>query len=351
MINYLKNIKHEITQIDYDILKLINNRTKLVRELTKNSNAIDSDIDDVIKKELEYIIENNKYPFQEKLVKEVFHCIMDISLRFLETYYGKDLLISSNSVESFYSINELFNLPFNELAIMAGPCAIENFEYLNRIARFLKEKGVKFIRGGAYKSRTSPYDFQGLGLEGLKILRDVANEYGLYSITEVTDTRDIELVKEHVNILQIGARNMYNYELLKAVGQTKHPILLKRGLSATINEFMLAAEYIVLQGNKKVIMCERGIRTYETKTRNTLDIAAIPLIKRETKLPIIVDLSHSLGRKDIINNIAYAVVAAGADGIMVEVHPHPEKALSDEKQQLNLFEFDGMLSYIGKRKL
>ena len=244
------------------------------------------------------------------------------------------MLISSEHNNGFLDIYQMFKIDKDTPFIIAGPCAIENRDYLEKVASFLSKNNYKFLRGGAFKPRTSPYDFQGLGKEGLKILSQVGKKYNLFTVTEIIDPRDVETALEYVDVFQIGARNMQNYELLKEVGQTGRPILLKRGLSATIQEWMLAAEYIGLQGNRKIILCERGIRTFETKTRNTLDISSVAIIKKETCLPVIIDLSHSLGRKDIILPIARAALAVGADGLMVEVHPYPELALSDSKQQL-----------------
>ncbi|MBA9028636.1 3-deoxy-7-phosphoheptulonate synthase/chorismate mutase [Peribacillus huizhouensis] len=223
--------------------------------------------------------------------------------------------------------------------LIAGPCSIESRAQLVTVASALKEAGLTVLRGGAFKPRTSPYDFQGLGEEGLKIMKDVADEIGLVTISEIMSTNQIDTAARYIDIFQIGARNMQNYDLLKAVGQTKKPILLKRGLSATLEEFMLAAEYILHQGNDQVMLIERGIRTFEKATRNTLDISAIPLLKQETHLPVLVDVSHSTGRKDILLPCAKAALAAGADGIMVEVHPDPSIALSDAKQQVNIDEF------------
>lgn len=256
----------------------------------------------------------------------------------------EDLLISSKSEQGFQKIKEMFNLSNNRPVVIAGPCAIEKIEYLESVAQLLKRYDIKFLRGGAYKPRTSPYDFQGLKNEGLKILNDVGKRYNLITVSEIIDTRDVESFAEYIDVLQIGARNMQNFELLKEVGALRKPILLKRGISATIQEFMFAAEYIALQGNRQIILCERGVRTFETKTRNTLDITSIPIIKTETSLPIIVDLSHSLGRKDIVNQVAKAVLAVGADGFMVEIHPYPELAFSDSKQQLNFEEFIELIS-------
>ena len=256
----------------------------------------------------------------------------------LSTNLNSNKLIISQKGK-FKSVKEIFKLSDNKPIVIAGPCSIENYNRLDKIAKLLKEVGVKCIRGGAYKPRTSPYDFQGLGEDGLKILNEVAEKYGLLAITEVVDTRHVELVSKYVSILQIGSRNMDNYELLKEVGNAKNTVMLKRGFSATINEFMLAAEYIAKNGKNNIILCERGIRTFETKTRNTLDISCIPIIKLETNLPIIVDLRHSLGRKDIVYPIAKAVIAVGGDGIMIEVHPDPNSALSDNEQQMNVSEF------------
>lgn len=201
------------------------------------------------------------------------------------------------------------------------------------VAQNLIKNNIEFLRGGAFKPRTSPYDFQGLGVEGLKILSEVCKNYSLTSVSEIMDVRDIEIGMKYIDILQIGSRNMMNYSLLKEIGKTQHPVLLKRGMMSTMKEFLLAAEYIVSNGNTNLILCERGIRTFETSTRNTLDISSIAIIKKETSIPVIVDLSHSLGRKDILLPISKAVIALGADGIMIEVHNNPAEALSDKEQQ------------------
>ncbi len=223
--------------------------------------------------------------------------------------------------------------------LIAGPCSVESKEQLETIGSALKKVGLTVLRGGAFKPRTSPYSFQGLGEDGLKIMKDVADEMGLVTISEIMSPDQIDVASKYIDILQIGARNMQNFELLKAVGQTKKPVLLKRGLSATLEEFMLAAEYLLHHGNDQVMLIERGIRTFETATRNTLDISAVPILKQETHLPVLVDVSHSTGRKDILLPCTKAALAAGADGIMVEVHPDPKNALSDGKQQLTMDEF------------
>ena len=231
--------------------------------------------------------------------------------------------------------------------IISGPCSVESLEQVREVAAVLKSKGLKFIRGGAFKPRTSPYDFQGLGIEGLKILRQVGDEYGLKVVSEIVTPADIEPALTYVDVIQIGARNMQNFELLKAAGRVHKPILLKRGLSATIEEFVHAAEYIMSQGNPNIILCERGIRTYEKATRNTLDINAVPILKKETHLPVMVDVTHAAGRKDILIPSARAALAIGADAVMVEVHPNPPEALSDSQQQLNFTEFDEFMDAVG----
>jgi len=221
-----------------------------------------------------------------------------------------------------------------KIILIAGPCSVENRQMLLETAKAVKEAGADILRGGAFKPRTSPYSFQGLGEEGLKLLRDVAKATGMPVVTELMDLRDIELLEEYADVLQIGARNMQNFELLKEAGQSHKPILLKRGLSATITEFLLAAEYLLNQGNFNVILCERGIRTFEDQTRFTLDLNAVPVIKKLSHLPIIVDPSHGTGSYEYVGPMAKAAVAAGADGLMIEVHPNPEVALSDGPQSL-----------------
>ena len=221
-----------------------------------------------------------------------------------------------------------------EVVVMAGPCSVESIEQLREAAKAVKAGGAKFLRGGAFKPRTSPYDFQGLAEEGLKMLREVADEEGLKVVTEIVDKDDIELVGKYADVYQVGARNMQNFQLLKALGKAKKPVMLKRGLAATISEWLNAAEYIMAGGNEQVIFCERGIRTYETFTRNTLDLSAVAAIKELSHLPIIVDPSHGTGRWEMVRPMARAAVAAGCDGLIIEVHPHPEVALSDGDQSL-----------------
>ena len=226
-----------------------------------------------------------------------------------------------------------------ELAIIAGPCAVETVEQVFSVAESVAKSGAKFFRGGAFKPRTSPYAFQGKGEDGLKILADVRDQFGLNIVTEAMDASGIDLVEKYGDCIQIGARNMQNFSLLKYVGQTRKPVLLKRGMSATLDEFLLAAEYIMAEGNYDVILCERGIRTFGNHARNTLDLSIVPAVQRLTHLPIIVDPSHGTGRNYMVNPLARAGVAVGADGLIIEVHPCPEEALCDGAQALTLEQY------------
>jgi 3-deoxy-7-phosphoheptulonate synthase len=234
-----------------------------------------------------------------------------------------------------------------EVIVMAGPCAVENKKQIFEIARQVKSFGVKILRGGAFKPRTSPYSFQGLEEEGLKLLAKAAENTGLLVVTEVMSVNQIDLVGQYTDIFQVGARNMQNFVLLKELGKLDKPVLLKRGMAATIEELLLAAEYILYEGNHQVILCERGIRTFENYTRNTLDLSAVPAIKELSHLPIIVDPSHATGRKELVGPMSKAAIAAGADGLIIEVHPNPEEALSDGAQSLDLDYFENLVSELG----
>lgn len=264
-----------------------------------------------------------------------------------------DLFLSMNGVLDAVPVSKPFKLVSREvkpdntvvrvgeeeiggdtITVIAGPCSVESRSQILEIAEILREMGVRFLRGGAFKPRTSPYAFQGLKIEGLEYLREAADKTGMYIVTEVKDTETLPVVAEHSDILQVGARNMYNFSLLERLGEVKRPVLLKRGLSATIEELLMAAEYIASRGNYNIILCERGIRTFETYTRNTLDLNAIPVVKKLSHLPIIVDPSHGTGAWDLVVPMAQAAVVAGADGLIVEVHPNPQAALSDGFQSL-----------------
>ena len=234
------------------------------------------------------------------------------------------------------------------IVVMAGPCSVESIDQLREAAKAVKAGGAQFLRGGAFKPRTSPYDFQGLAEDGLKMLRKVADEEGLKVVTEIVDKDDIAVVGKYADIYQVGARNMQNFQMLKALGKADKPVMLKRGLSATISEWLNAAEYIMAGGNERVILCERGIRTYETFTRNTLDLSAVAAVKELSHLPIIVDPSHGTGRWQMVRPMARAAVAAGCDGLIIEVHPHPEIALSDGDQSLTPKNFEQLMDELGR---
>jgi 3-deoxy-7-phosphoheptulonate synthase len=234
----------------------------------------------------------------------------------------------------------------NEVVVAAGPCAVESAEQIFESAACVARAGAKLLRGGAFKPRSSPYSFQGLGLEGLKLLREASDKHGLLVVSEVMDPSQVEEMLPYVDVMQVGARNMQNYHLLRALGETTKPVLLKRGMSATIEELLLSAEYIMAGGNYKVILCERGIRTFETTTRNTLDLNAVPVIKQLSHLPIMADPSHGTGKRDKVVPMARAAVAAGADGLIIEVHPNPERALSDGVQSLYPDQFADLMAQI-----
>lgn len=298
---------------------------------------------------LDLLKEHNKGPLNQMTVDYIFKQIFKTALKQLEADKKKELLVSrkKKSEDTVIEINNE-KVGVGDPTFVFGPCSVESYEQVAAVAASIQSKGLKLIRGGAYKPRTSPYDFQGLGLEGLKILKQISKEYGLAVVTEIVTPTHIEEALDYVDVIQIGARNMQNFELLKAVGATNKPVLLKRGLAATIDEFIHAAEYIMSKGNENIILCERGIRTYEKATRNTLDISAVPILKQETHLPVFVDVTHSTGRSDLLLPCAKAAIAIGADGVMAEVHPDPSVALSDSQQQMDISQFDAFYNEIQK---
>lgn len=237
------------------------------------------------------------------------------------------------------NINNELCIGDGSFTIIAGPCAVEDYKQMDDIGRFLSKLGVRILRGGVFKPRTSPKSFQGLGAEGFEILKEIKEKYKLKIISEIMDPRDIEESLDYIDIIQIGSRNMQNFSLLREVGKTNKPVMLKRGMSATIKEWIMAAEYIRIEGNKKIILCERGIRTFEDYTRNTLDLMCIPILKETTDYPIFIDPSHGTGRRELILPASKAAKALEADGIIVEIHPNPDKALSDGFQSLDFESF------------
>jgi 3-deoxy-7-phosphoheptulonate synthase len=262
----------------------------------------------------------------------------------------KPYKLASRDFKKENSIVKCGNVEFggNKIVMIAGPCSVESRKQLMTTAKAIKEAGAHMLRGGAFKPRTSPYAFQGMGEEGLKLLAEAREEYGMPVVTEVLDTRHVALINKYADMFQIGARNMQNFELLKEVGKTQKPVLLKRGLMSTVQEWLMSAEYILASGNMNVVLCERGIRTFETATRNTLDLSAVPLVKSLTHLPVAVDPTHATGKKPLIMPMSRASVAAGADAILIEVHPKPEEALSDGDQSLLPSEYKELVKETAK---
>ncbi|OAH56244.1 MULTISPECIES: bifunctional 3-deoxy-7-phosphoheptulonate synthase/chorismate mutase [Bacillaceae] len=347
----LDQLRGKVDEMNVQILKLINERAELVQDIGRIKEKQSVNRYDPVRERsmLNTLLEKNDGPFERSTVEHIFKEIFKASLELQEDDHRKALLVSRKKKQSDTIVTVRGHQVGNGTpTFVFGPCSVESYEQVAEVAKAIKGKGLKMMRGGAFKPRTSPYDFQGLGLEGLKILKRVADEFDLAVISEIVSPADVEMACEYIDVIQIGARNMQNFELLKAAGSVKKPILLKRGLAATIDEFINAAEYILAQGNDQVILCERGIRTYERATRNTLDITAVPILKQETHLPVFVDVTHSTGRRDLLLPAAKAGLAIGADGIMAEVHPDPAVALSDAAQQMNLQQFDEFYTEILK---
>ena len=339
----MQELREQLDELNLDILDLINKRAAIVQQIGEIKGKQSTRRFDPVRERdmFNHIINHNDGPFKNATVEHIFKEIFKASLEIQEDDHQKELLVSRKR-KADDTIIDIKGVQFGDgdTHFIFGPCAVESYEQVASVAAQVKEKGLKLLRGGAYKPRTSPYDFQGLGLEGLKILKRVADEYDLAVVSEIVNPADIEEAQDYIDVIQIGARNMQNFELLKTAGEANKPVILKRGLSATISEFINAAEYIISRGNGNIILCERGIRTYETATRNTLDISAVPILKQETHLPVLVDVTHSTGRRDLLIPTAKAAIAIGADGVMAEVHPDPAVALSDAQQQMDFEMFN-----------
>ncbi|MEN1968187.1 bifunctional 3-deoxy-7-phosphoheptulonate synthase/chorismate mutase [Lentibacillus sp. N15] len=347
----MEQLREKMDSVNLELLKLINERAEVVQQISeiKEKQGMQR-FDPVREREmLNKLVDQNDGPFENSTVEHIFKEIFKASLELQEDDHSKALLVSRKKKPDDTVIDiKGEKVGDGQTHFVFGPCAVESYEQTSEVAAAVKRRGVKLLRGGAFKPRTSPYDFQGLGLEGLKILKRVADEYDLAVISEIVNPAHIEKAVDYLDVIQIGARNMQNFELLKAAGDVNKPILLKRGLSATISEFINAAEYIISRGNGNIILCERGIRTYEKATRNTLDISAVPILKQETHLPVMVDVTHSTGRRDLLLPTAKAALAIGADGVMAEVHPDPAVALSDSAQQMDIPTFDSFLDQLEK---
>lgn len=338
-----EKLREQLDEVNLEILEQINRRAKIVQQIgqLKVKQSMKKFDPEREREMLDKILQANTGPFAASTVEHIFKEIFKAGLELIEDDHRKALLVSRKKKPEDTVVDiKGVKVGNGKPRFFIGPCAVESYDQVAAVAKAVKEKGLKLLRGGAFKPRTSPYDFQGLGLEGLKILKRVADEYDLAVISEIVNPADIEKAVDYIDVIQIGARNMQNFELLKAAGEVDKPVLLKRGLSATISEFINAAEYVISRGNGNIILCERGIRTYETATRNTLDISAVPVLKQETHLPVVVDVTHSTGRRDLLLPAAKAALAIGADGIMAEVHPDPAVALSDAAQQMDLDMFD-----------
>ncbi len=345
----LDQIRKELQDMNFAILNLLNRRAKLVRQAHqfKTRDGIPVYVPEREQQMLNELLGENRGPFSNKTIAQLFKEIFRACASLQETDSEQQLQIGMSRSSGTKTIKLGSAEIGSEPIVIAGPCAVESEAQMEQIASDLAALGIGVLRGGTFKPRSSPYSFQGMGEPGLKILQKAGADHHMATVTEVMDTRAVELVAKYADVLQIGARNMHNYSLLREVGKCNKPVLLKRGLSATIDEFLWAAEYIASEGNEQIILCERGIRTFETQTRNTLDISAVPLLKAKTFLPVIVDVSHAAGRKDILAPLARAAIAAGADGVMVEVHPFPSVARSDSQQQLDIDEFQQFLSDAG----
>ncbi len=314
MSNKLESYRSEIVSLNHQILDLLSKRGELAQKIGEEKLKQGTRIYDPQREKemLNDLIDSNKGPFNDNTIKQLFKEIFKASTDLQKSENEKHLYVSRKlkPEDTIVTFDNGGIIGDGNKSFVFGPCSVESFEQVEAVAKNLHAKGEKFIRGGAFKPRTSPYDFQGLGVEGLKILKQIKDKYDLNVVSEIVNPNDFEVADEYLDVFQIGARNMQNFELLKEAGRTKKPILLKRGLSATIEEFVYATEYIASQGNQNIILCERGIRTYEKATRNTLDISAVPILKQGTHLPVMVDVTHSTGRKDIMLPTAKASISS-----------------------------------------
>jgi 3-deoxy-7-phosphoheptulonate synthase/chorismate mutase len=347
----LTELRGKIDRVNRDLLDRLQERAALVQEIAAVKRARGLEGHDPGREDamLEDLLARSAGPFGAAELRTIFRTIFRASLEMQEKDRWQGLRVKQPGLLPPGGVRVgKVAIGDGTPVMIAGPCSAESAEQMDEVAAALASyPGLMILRAGAYKPRTNPYSFQGLREEGLTLIESTGARHHLPTVTEVLDGASVERVAAQADMLQVGSRNMYNTELLKALGRVRRPVLLKRGFMATIEEFILAAEYIVSAGNPQVVFCERGIRTFERATRNTLDISAVPLLKRETSLPVVVDLSHALGRRDIILPCGRAALAAGADGLMVEVHPDPDRALSDGFQQLDLRAFAELMAGLG----
>jgi 3-deoxy-7-phosphoheptulonate synthase/chorismate mutase len=351
----LAKLRARMTALNKRIMTALNEFITLYNRIGEVKNKIGLPHFDPVRESqlIKEVLDANPGPMPSEQMKEVFRAIFSASVE--DTSVGKQVSLEvtrlPGSQDQVVRVGgaDGVRVGGGRPALIGGPCSVESYEQMLATAKGLKALGVPILRGGAFKPRTSPYSFQGLEEEGLKTLRAVGDNVGMPVVTEVISGHDVELVARYADMLQVGTRNMFNYALLKELGHIDKPVLLKRGFMATMEEFVLAAEYIYMRGNHQIVLCERGIRTFETWTRNTLDISSVPILKQETLLPVVVDISHALGRKDVIAPIAHAALVAGADGLMFECHHNPAAALSDSHQQLDLAEAARLIDYLRSR--
>lgn len=346
----LQGLRAQIDDINLQILDLLNRRARLASEIGKIQQQLGTSFYDPEREAqmLNDLQQANNGPFSNETIKALFREIFRASMALEEKEARQKLRVQRQRSDerTVITMPDGTQIGNSDFTVISGPCAVESIEQIDEVAAALHERGVRFLRGMGWKPRTSPYDFQGLGLEGLRIARQVANKYGMFVVSEIMDMSLVTQMSDYVDVFWVGARNMSNSFLLKAMGQVRQPVILKRSYGATIQDLIYAAEYIVASGNPNVILIERGIRTFEGWTRNTLDISAIALLKQETHLPVVGDISHSAGRRDIAIPLAKAVKAVGADGLMFECHPNPPVAMSDAKQQLSIPEMHALLDEI-----
>jgi 3-deoxy-7-phosphoheptulonate synthase/chorismate mutase len=341
-------LRGRIDGINRELLDLLSERASLVEQIgqVKMHAGVEKFDPSREAEEIEAVLAHNRGPFGDAVVRRLFTEIFRASLDLMLKQEQKTLKVSRKHKRD-NTVFEIRGVVFGgpEPVMVAGPCSVESEDQVRRVAAKLAELGVRVLRGGAVKPRSSPYAFQGLGAEGYRILRKVADEFNMVTVSEVMDIQSLQQADDYVDILQIGTRNMSNFRLLEAAREVGKPVLLKRGFAATYEELLLAAEYLIA-GTDRIILCERGIRTFEPWTRNTLDISAVPILQMQSHLPVMVDVSHAAGRTDILVPLARAALAAGANGVMVEVHPAPAFALSDANQQLDLPGFEAFMAQV-----
>lgn len=343
----IEALRRRIDDLNLDLLRLLSERAAVAEAIGRRQTDLGLSHYDPMRERamLDALVAANRGPFPDATVEALFKQVFQASMA-LEQEQDKVQYLTSRRHRREDTVVWVGDVPIggdHAAVLIAGPCAIESAEQVHATAAHVAGRGVRLFRGGAFKPRTDPYSFQGLGEEGLRLGRQACDAHGLHFVAEIMDAADLAAFERHVDLIQIGARNMQNFTLLRAVGRSRKPVLLKRGLAATIEEWIMAAEYLLHEGNGQVLLCERGIRTYERFTRNTLDVSAVALAKLETHLPVLVDVTHSGGRRDLLVPLTKAGLAAGADGIMIEVHPNPAVALSDQKQQVDFAAFDAYL--------